>query len=189
MAGIVGIRNQVDKAFFYVERKVKESLKKTNREAARLLSKGDYEGMEALVQAGKNIQSFQSELADLRTKWGGLSKQGKKPKRSGKEENTPLWAYYQPILRVLVELGGTATRRDIENALERHLPEFAKKGDYEIMGNGSPRWKVMIRHSRRPMTKEGFLDATKKGVWSLTPVGRQAAQGKRSGTEKAGTSV
>jgi len=69
------------------------------------------------------------------------------------------------------------------------LPEFAKKGDYEIMGNGSPRWKVMNRHSRRPMTKEGFLDATKKGVWSLTPVGRQAAQGKRSGTEKAGTSV
>ena len=54
------------------------------------------------------------------------------------------------------------------------------------MGNGSPRWKVMIRHSRRPMTKEGFLDASKKGIWSLTPVGRQAAQGKRSGTDKAG---
>ena len=81
--------DQVDKAFIYVERKIKESLRKMNREAARLLSKGDYEGMETLVQAGKSIHGFQTELAEVRTKWGDLSKQGKKPKRIGKEKILP----------------------------------------------------------------------------------------------------
>ena len=189
MKGIFGFE-QVDKAFIYGERKVKESLRKVNREAARLLSKGDYLGMEALVQMARAVQGFQSDLADLRTKWSDLSKQGKKPRGLAKAETTPLWSYYQPLLRVLTEIGGDATRHEIENGFERHLKEFAKRGDYEVMGNGSPRWKKMIRQARRPMIKEGFLDSSKKVSWSITAVGRQAAQGKRIGpADKTGPSA
>jgi len=181
---------QVERAFVSAERKVKDALKKINREAGRLLANGDYAGMEALVQMARAVQGFQSELADLQVKWKDLSRQGKKTKGAGKEETTPLWSYYQPLLRMLVELGGDATRHEIENAYEKHLQELTKGGDHEIMGNGSPRWKVMIRRARKPMTKEGFLDSSKKGRWIITAVGRQAAQSKRMGpTDKTGSSI
>jgi len=180
---------QVEKAFVNVERKVKDSLRKINREAGRLLSNSDYVGMEAHVQVARAVQGFQSDLAVLWAKWRDLSRQGKQ-KNGGKEETTPLWSYYQPLLRMLVELGGDATRHEIENAYEEHLQELAKNGDKEIMGNGSPRWKVMIRRARKPMIKEGFLDSSKKGRWSITGVGRQAAQSKRLGpTEKTVSSI
>lgn len=188
MKAVFGIE-QVDKAFIYAERKVKDSLRKINREAGRLLSNGDYPGMEALVQMARAVQGFQSDLNDLRAKWRDLSRQGK-PKNLGKEEITPLWSYYQPLLRMLVELGGDATRHEIENAYEERLQELAKNGDKEIMGNGSPRWKVMIRRARKPMIKEGFLDSSKKGRWGITAVGRQAAQSKRLGAaDKTGSSI
>jgi len=145
--------------------------------------------MEALVQMARSVQGFQTDLADLRAKWRDLSRPGK-PRSAAKEETTPLWSYYQPLLRMLVELGGDATRLEIENAYEKRLHELTKNGDNDIMGNESPRWKVMIGRARKPMIKEGFLDSSKKGRWVITAVGRQATQSKRLGSaDKTGSSI
>lgn len=172
MKRIVGARD-VDAALKSTMSTVKSCLNGVHQKAAHAMGKGKYEVAEQFIVRGKEIQVFQLELGVLRNKWralkSGNSAIGKK------SEVTPLWQYYQPILKALVELGGKGTREDISPHVEKLMrPNFLPR-DTDKMSGGRQRWSIMIRRARKHLTTEGWLEVGGGKNWSITPEGRKAA--------------
>jgi restriction system protein len=81
--------------------------------------------------------------------------------------------FFQPILELLLESGGTGTPSEI---VDRSL-EIAKVSESEqeaVNKNGQSRVKNQVHWARQYLVWGGYLDASKRGVWSLTDKGRSA---------------
>jgi hypothetical protein len=116
---------------------------------------------------------FQKEVEATRSHWREI--RGKSKSDAGaKDPITPLWRYFAPTLRALIDLGGAARRADIERHIESLATNPFPESDLAPMGR-RPRWKVMIQRALRPMLKEGFLQR-EKSIWRITPTGRKAAE-------------
>ncbi len=164
---------EVERSLKNTLREVKSAQRQVNQYAARLVARGDYAGAEQMLAVGRRVLEFWKEIETVRSHWRelrGKSKTGGAPEKP----KTPLWRYYAPTLRALIELGGTATREDIERHIESKPSLAFAEGDLAPLG-GRPRWKVMIQRSLRPMLKEGFLQREKR-LWKITPAGRKAAE-------------
>jgi hypothetical protein len=152
---------------------VKASIKQTNLYAGKLVSRGDYAGVEELISVAQKMSEFGLELKALTDRWQEIvGKQSLKGKE--KENPMPLWQYYTPTLQSIVNLGGSAKieeiRHDIESKAGSLFPvtETIRKGD-------QPRWVSMVRRALGAMEKEAFVKRIKK-EWQITPTGRKASE-------------
>jgi hypothetical protein len=165
----------VERAIRNVKREIKGSLKQIHHHASKLLSRGNYAGAQALVDVARLVGTFELEVETLREKWRSL--RGGGTSSGAKVEKTPLWEYYRPILQALVSGDGRASTSELLSRVEPLLAKALKPEDFETMSNGRPRWQVMVRRARRPMRKEGFIEADGGKEWRITSVGRKAASG------------
>jgi restriction system protein len=81
--------------------------------------------------------------------------------------------FFRPILELLLESGGTGTPSEI---VDRSL-EIAKVSESEqeaVNKNGQSRVKNQVHWARQYLVWGGYLDSSKRGVWSLTDKGRSA---------------
>ena len=163
----------VGKAFQSVRAAVKHALNGLNQAAGQVMAKGDYAAAEALAAKGREIQQFQAEVGALHMRWRELS--GGAP-GSAKSPKTPLWAYYQPILKALSELGGEARRIDLEAPVERLMADRFQPGDRQQMAGGHERWQIMIRRVRKHLVAEGWIEEGSGSVWRITDAGRRGAE-------------
>lgn len=163
---------KVTRAIRSVNSELKACLKSNNAFAARRMARGDYVAAEALAAKGKEIQQFQAELKALQTRWRELQRTGSAARR---ESVTPLWRYYQPILRALVKEGGECRRTDLELPIERLMASTFRAGDRELMARGRERWKVMIQRARKALVAEGWLARSGGASWRITKAGREMA--------------
>jgi len=154
----------------------KKALKGLNQAAAKRMGRGDYAGAEALVAKAREIGRFEQQTNELLQVWRQLSGRGPKGATPVKGEATPLWAYYQPILKAILRAGGDCTRTDIEEALERSSDSFLTPGDRGPMPSGRERWKAMIRRARKPLKAEGWIHDGPGSRWRITEAGRRAAE-------------
>lgn len=75
--------------------------------------------------------------------------------------------FFRPILEVLRELGGSGTASEI---VDRSL-EIAKVSEAEqeaVNKNGLSRVKNQVHWARQYLVWSGYLDSSRRGVWSLT---------------------
>lgn len=165
---------EVEQSLVVVVREVKAALKDLNQQAASLMERGDYDGAMAMAKMGRLLSGFQAKVSALRSEWRALRSKAKN-KGIEKEETTPLWKYFQPIAKALLELGGRARRHDLEKILASLLEGQFLSGDLAPTARGVPRWKVMVRRARRPMVSEGFLEEAKGPWWRITTAGRRLA--------------
>jgi len=165
----------VERAIRNVKREIRSSLKQIHQHASKLLSRGSYSEAQALVDVARIVGSFEGEVDTLREKWRSL--RGSRSTGGAKGEKTPLWEYYRPILQVLASGDGRASTSDLLGRLEPLLTKVLKPEDLDTMSNGRPRWQVMVRRARRPMRKEGFIEADGGNEWRITGTGRKAATG------------
>src|SRR5947208_16626290 len=93
----------------------KNARKGLNKVASERMSKGDYVSAETLAAKGKEIIQFESEVDALLKRWRELCEGAT---QSEDKAATPLWNYYQPILRALDNFGGSAHRNDLERQVE-----------------------------------------------------------------------
>lgn len=165
--------NEVVKALRVLRSSTRKSLKALNSDAGRRMAKGDYATAEMLADKGKEIRGFQSEIEVLRKRWrevrGGSD-------RAAKKATTPLWQYYQPILKALVQAGGECRRSDIEPKVEQLISASLEAGDRLAMGRGRERWQVMIHRARKPLIAEGWIEADSGKLWRITAAGRRTAE-------------
>lgn len=172
MKRVPGAR-EVDKALAGVLKELKNALRGLHQQTTRTLERGDYSAAEDAVGLGRSINEFRGRVEALRGEWRGLQRATRQ--NAVKEELTPLWRYYQPILETLTTLGGEAARDELEKNLEPRLRSILKPGDQEAASRGLPRWRMMVRRAKRPMAREGFIEDV-RGRWRITAKGRKASQ-------------
>jgi hypothetical protein len=168
-------RNDVTRALTNVRAVTRRTLRDLNGMGGQRRAKGDYATAELLASKGRELKQFVQEVEHLLLKWRGLTG-GRMAVGSAKKEATPLWGYYQPILRAIIAAGGQCLRQDIEAVIEASPDEFLKPPDRETMSGNRERWKVMIRRARKPMRMEGWIYPNSGAKWKITEAGRKAAE-------------
>jgi hypothetical protein len=166
----------VARALRNVRTATKKTLKGVNQVAGQRMAKGDYAAAETLAAKGREIRQFLQQSDELLRSWRGLSGRGGKVAGTSKGDSTPLWAYYQPILKAIVTAGGECARDDVEAAFEGSSDGFLLPADRQLMTGGRERWKVMIRRARKPLKAEGWIQEGAGKTWRITPAGRRAAE-------------
>lgn len=91
-----------------------------------------------------------------------------KPK---KEEGAQFVRYFGPLLDALRELGGSGTPDEVVEriATDLGLPDEVQN---DLLPSGGPRFRNQIAWARFYLVREGLLDSSKRGIWSLTEKGR-----------------
>jgi len=98
----------------------------------------------------------------------------KAPTRAAPGSVLPIHAYWGPILRVLEDRGGAAHSNDVIDALEERMDGMFTPQDRERLRSGDIRWRNRTRFARLRMKEKGLLsDASDRGVWEITPEGRE----------------
>jgi len=152
---------------------IRKAIKGLNQKAGQLMARGDYASAESLVARGRELQQFVVEFEVLHKRWRQLTSGGQVRQ---KKPVTPLWAFYQPILKALNQCGGEATLSQIEPAVESVMESTFQPGDRAMLARGTERWKVAIRWARKHLKEEGWIQDRKGARWSITDAGRRAAE-------------
>lgn len=89
---------------------------------------------------------------------------------SNKKEGTQFLHHFGPLLDALRELGGSATPDEAAYKVAE-LSGVTEKALNETLPSGGPRFKNQVAWARFYLKREGLLDSSKRGVWSLTEKG------------------
>jgi len=88
-----------------------------------------------------------------------------------KEEGSQFVRYFGPLLDALRELGGSGTPNEVIERIAQDLKLSDEIQDESISSGGS-RYRNRVGWARFYLVREGLLDSSKRGVWSLTERGR-----------------
>lgn len=81
--------------------------------------------------------------------------------------------YMGPILDVLRELGGSGRPSEVQEKISEKL-SISDTEQTELLKSGQSRVSNRIHWARFYLVKAGFIDASERGVWSLTAKGTNA---------------
>lgn len=86
-------------------------------------------------------------------------------------EGTRFLRFFGPVLDALRELGGSGTPDEVVEQIAADL-NLSDDVQNELLPSGSPRYRNQVAWARFYLAREGLLDSSKRGVWSLTERGR-----------------
>jgi hypothetical protein len=93
--------------------------------------------------------------------------------KSKRGKALPLSAYELPLLRYLVEQGGSAPTRSAIKAVGEALGDRITDHDRGLLSSGKIRWENRVQFSRlRLAEREEILRDSPVGVWEVTDKGR-----------------
>jgi restriction system protein len=75
--------------------------------------------------------------------------------------------YFGPLLDALRSLGGSGSPQEVAEQIAHDL-NLPKETQSELMDSGAPRFPNQVAWARFYLTREGLLDSSRRGVWSLT---------------------
>ena len=81
--------------------------------------------------------------------------------------------YFGPLLDALRGLGGSGTPDEVVERVAKDL-KLPDEIQNELLPSGEPRFRNQVAWARFYLVREGLLDSSKRGVWSLTERGRSA---------------
>jgi restriction system protein len=82
--------------------------------------------------------------------------------------------FFQPVINALIELGGSGQPSEVKEVIadKLNIPENEQS---EQIASGASRFSKNVDWARFYLAKAGYIDASKRGVWSLTENGRSAS--------------
>jgi restriction system protein len=92
---------------------------------------------------------------------------------SKKPKGPTFLRFVAPIVETLRELGNSGTASEVADRVLDRLG-VSEREQEETTSNGHSRVRNQIGWARFYLAKAGYLDASQRGVWSLTEVGRAA---------------
>lgn len=81
--------------------------------------------------------------------------------------------YFGPVLDALRTLGGSATPEEVASVIAKKL-KISEAEQNQLLKSGAPRFRNQIAWARNYLCYEGYIDASERGVWVLTPAGQKA---------------
>jgi restriction system protein len=88
-----------------------------------------------------------------------------------KEEGARFLHYFGPLLDALRGLGGSGTPDEVIERIAADL-KIPDELQNETLPSGEQRFRNQVAWARFYLVREGLLDSSKRGVWSLTERGR-----------------
>jgi len=87
-----------------------------------------------------------------------------------KVEGAQFVRYFGPLLDALRDLGGSGTPDEVVERVARNLsiPDSVQN---ELLPSGGERFRNQVAWGRFYLVREGLVDSSKRGVWSLTEKG------------------
>jgi restriction system protein len=92
----------------------------------------------------------------------------------GKPKGPKFVRYFQPVIDVLKEKGGSATPQEVYEAIADQY-DISEEDLSAQLKNGSSKFQNQVAWARFYLVKAGLVDSSKKGVWTLTPAGQRAS--------------
>lgn len=86
-------------------------------------------------------------------------------------EGTKFLRYFGPLLDALRKLGGSGTPEEVAEQMAQDM-DLSDEEQNELLPSGGLRYRTNIAWARFYLVREGLLDSSKRGVWSLTERGR-----------------
>jgi len=92
-----------------------------------------------------------------------------------KGEITPQADYAHPILKALIEMGGSGRMRDVFDRVFDKMENRLKPRDFMKLSSGTAiRWKNAAQWERQKLKSEGYLKKdSPRGIWEITEKGRR----------------
>lgn len=184
--------SNVSSAFEMLSEEVEAEIDFVNNVGAKAFGSRDYDkAKEALERAG-TLTAFRDKVATLRKEWEALAavadreedEETKAERRNlgklRKGLRTPTEAYYQPILRVLDQMGGSGKVGEVLDRIGQVMKRVLKDVDYQPLASNPDnlRWRNAAQWARNNMVNEGLLKAdSPRGVWEISDKGRAVLQG------------
>ncbi|HET9741911.1 MAG TPA: restriction endonuclease [Terriglobales bacterium] len=88
-----------------------------------------------------------------------------------KDEGARFVRYFGPLLDALRALGGSGTPDEVVERIAQDLG-LSDEIQNELLPSGEPRFRNQVAWARFYLVREGLLDSSRRGVWSLTEGGR-----------------
>jgi restriction system protein len=164
-------------------------VQRINSEGAQAINKEDYDTAQSVIDFAKRLTAFRAKVDALGKEWGELedlrdkatpavqqivSKRFFGRKSSG--EITPQEDYCEPLLTVLVEMGGNGKTKDVLDNLGVKMKGTLKPKDYEPHESNPKqiRWRNTAQWARNTMANEDgrMKDDSPNGIWEISDKGR-----------------
>ena len=87
-----------------------------------------------------------------------------------KSQGAQFLNHFGPLLDALRELGGSATPEEATDKVAE-LSRATETQLNELLPSGGPRFKNQVAWARFYLKREGLLESSKRGIWSLTDKG------------------
>ena len=79
--------------------------------------------------------------------------------------------FFQPVIDALIELGGSGRPAEVKERIAENL-NITEEEQEELIASGISRFSNKVDWARFYLVKADFIDASTRGVWSLTEKGR-----------------
>jgi restriction system protein len=80
--------------------------------------------------------------------------------------------FFSPVIEALKELDGSGRPSEVREVISRQL-NISESDRTELLDGGAPRFDNQVAWARFYLVKEGLVDSSKRGVWSLSDRGRE----------------
>jgi restriction system protein len=159
------------------------------KEGSKAMESGDYETASSVIDFAKRLLTFQGKVAALEQEWEGLEDLRDKATpavqqivskrffgRKGSGQITPQMDYCQPLLTVLVEMGGKGKTKDVLDKLGVKMKSILKPKDYEPHESNAKqiRWRNAAQWARNKMANDDgrMKNDSPNGIWEISDKGR-----------------
>lgn len=146
--------------------------------------KGNYESVGQLAKQAQQVQTFQTEIQNLKEEWDNIfpdeaalrSQHSNVGKRLPRGLRTREDAFYIPILRVLMTMAGKGQVADVLSQVGEQMKSALNEHDFAALlaPPHMPRWQKTASWARSLMVKKGYLSSeSPRGIWEVTEAGKQ----------------
>ena len=169
--------NSVLEAFDLLLEEVRGAIGAVNKAGGAAQTAGRLEEAEQALARSKALGAVRSELEGIRERLKGLvGEDAPLPKPPALGPITKQRAYRVPILRALVQLGGSASSGTVVDLVGDLMRDTLSAADLEHL-TAHPerlRWRTAARFCHSRMKKDGLLSASAPfGTWTITEAGRR----------------
>ncbi len=177
--------NEVNSILEMLLEELEKILLSERKKAAQAIEKGKYESSEKISRLCQEIENFEAKVKLLKKEWkqiDRLTRTKKNPpvwRRAEPGEKTHEDCYREPLLISLLEMGGSASVRDVLDQVYDQMKDKLKPIDFEPVPSRKSeiRWCNTAKWCRKTLTTEGLLSSqSPRGIWELTEQGREEAK-------------